>query len=131
MTDTNKGGRPPHSPSDDQRKIVKAMAIAGIDQDTIAETVGIARETLRKHYDYELTFSKAVANAKVVANLFRQATKDSPSAIPAAIYWCRTQLGWDAREPTAGKKEQAAATAEQRVATGRFAVPPPPPKATN
>ena len=37
-----------------------------------------------------------------------------------------------AAAPTApGKKEIAAATAEQRVATGRFAVPPPPTKGLN
>jgi len=117
----NKGGRPPHTPTADSRKIVKAMAIARIDQDTIAAAIGVVRDTLKKHYEPELTTSRAVANAKVVANLYRQATRDSPQAIPAAIAWVKMQMGWSDRPPAVeapGKKQVQAAEAAAIAAGG-------------
>ena len=45
---------PPHKPTDDQRKSVKAMSAYGIPQDDISKAVGITAKTLRKAYRDEL-----------------------------------------------------------------------------
>jgi hypothetical protein len=130
----NRGGRPPHVPTPDQRKKVRALVIADTGHEEIAAIIGVAKGTLTKHYAAELTTAKAEANARVVANLYRQATKDAASAVPAAIHWTKTQLGW--KEPiaaaasrTSGKKQAAADRAQERaLGSSRFAVPPPPSK---
>jgi len=70
------------------------MTMAGAQQSRIAEVIGLAEKTLRKHFRSELDFGREQANANVVANLYRQATKDDPRAIPAAIYWTKAQMGW-------------------------------------
>jgi hypothetical protein len=56
--------------------------------------MGISDVTLRKHFREELDTAEVKANAKVAGNLFRQATKDDPRSIPAAIFWTKTRLGW-------------------------------------
>lgn len=94
MSEPNLGGRPAFEPTDDQRKMVEAMSSVGIIQTQIAQVLGISDVTLRKHFREELDNAEIKANAKVAANLFRQATKDDPRSITAAIFWTKTRLGW-------------------------------------
>ncbi len=47
-------GRPPHVPSEEQRRHVKGMANRGIPHRHIAAIIGIHRETLMTHYRAEL-----------------------------------------------------------------------------
>lgn len=91
------GGRPPYVPTEEQRKMVEAMASVGIQQTEIALVVGIDGKTLRAHFRDELDTAMVKANAKVAANLFKQATKDDPKAVTAAIFWAKTRMGW--KEP--------------------------------
>lgn len=91
-------GRPPFEPTDEQRKIVDVMAAGGFQQNVIADALGISDDTLRKYFAKELAAGGAKSHATIVANLYRQATKDDPRAIPAAIFWSKTRLGW--KEPT-------------------------------
>jgi hypothetical protein len=93
----NKGGRPSFQPNDDQRKLVSSMASVGIQHSHIAQVLEISQDTLRKYFRKELDTAMTMANAKVAANLFRQATKDDPRAIGAAIFWAKTRMGW--KEP--------------------------------
>lgn len=90
----NLGGRPEKQFSDKDRAFVRAMAMAGAQHERIAEVIGCTAKTLRKHFREELDFGRDQANAAVVANLYRQATKDDPKAITAAIYWTKAQMGW-------------------------------------
>ena len=85
---------PPHKPTDQQRKIVKAMSAYGIPQDDIAKVIGIHDETLRIHYRQELDVANAEACAKVAENLFRKATGDGRESVTAAIFWMKTRGRW-------------------------------------
>jgi hypothetical protein len=91
---TNKGGRPPFEPTEEQRRIVNVMSAGGFQQLAIAYALGISDNTLRKYFADELAAGGSKAHAMVVGNLYRQATKDDPRATPAAIFWAKTRLGW-------------------------------------
>lgn len=49
-----KGGRPPHDPTDANRKIVALMAGIGLPHERIAEKIGVAVETMQLHYERDL-----------------------------------------------------------------------------
>lgn len=86
--------QPSHKPTDASRKQVEALASYGIPQPEIAGVLGITDRTLRKYYRKELDTAETKANAMVAQNLFRQATRDDPKAIPAAIFWMKTRAKW-------------------------------------
>lgn len=88
------GGRPPFQPTDEQRRLVTVMAAGGFQQEAIAYALEIAISTLVKYFREELNSGGAKANAMIVGNLFKQATKDDPRAVGAAIFWAKTRLGW-------------------------------------
>jgi DNA invertase Pin-like site-specific DNA recombinase len=66
----NKGGRPPHEPTESTRRQVKALAAYGIPQDEIGRVIGVSKPTLEKHYRDELDRAEVEANAKVAESLF-------------------------------------------------------------
>lgn len=90
----NLGGRPQYEPTAKDRSMVEAMASVGISHVAIAKIMNISDTTLRKHFREELDNAESKANAKVAGHLFRQATKDDPKSIPAAIFWCKTRMRW-------------------------------------
>lgn len=92
--ETSRYGRPPFQPTDDQRRIVNVMAAGGFQQSAIAHAIGISENTLRKYFADEIAAGGSKAHAAVVANLFKQATKDDPRSTAAAIFWTKTRLGW-------------------------------------
>ena len=94
----DKGGRPPHEPTEASRKQVKAIAAYGVPQDEIGKVVGVSKPTLEKHYRDELDRAQSEVNAKVAESLFRKATGDGAQAVTAAIFWLKTRAQW--REPT-------------------------------
>lgn len=90
----NKGGRPPFQPTDEQRRTVAVMAAGGIQRPTIAFAIGIAENTLLKYFGAELENGSELVGGRVVANLYRQATKDDFRAVDAAKFWAKTRMGW-------------------------------------
>ncbi len=86
--------RPKHEPTGKTRAEVESMAGFGIPEERIAKVIGISRSTLRRWYKVELELGSTKASAMVIGNLFKQATKDHPSSIPAAIFWAKTREGW-------------------------------------
>lgn len=86
--------KPPYNPTEEGRKMVEAMASVGVPQDEICVVLGIDAKTLRKYFREELDSAMIKANAKVAANLYRQATKDDFKAAPAAMFWAKTRMGW-------------------------------------
>lgn len=70
------------------------MAACGLPEADIGRVLGIDAKTLRKHYRAELDLGHVKANARVAANLFRMATGTGREAITAAIFWCKTRMGW-------------------------------------
>lgn len=90
----NKGGRPPHQPTDAARKQVESMAGYGITEDDIAMSLEISKPTLIKHYRRELDMGHIKANSAVAQSLFKKATGDGAQAVTAAIFWAKTRMGW-------------------------------------
>jgi hypothetical protein len=86
-------GAKPHSPDPNTQGKVEALALAGIDREIIARVVGMAPETLRKHYVPQLEKGPAMALATVARNLFKQASKDDFRAVDAAKYYLSRRGG--------------------------------------
>ena len=80
-----------HTPTDKTREQVQMLATIGTPQKIIAKILEINRETLAKHYDAELTLSKAQADARVALSLYQNALGGN---VAAQIFWCKTRLGW-------------------------------------
>src|SRR3954449_412032 len=82
----------PYSATEEQRRMVKAMAGYGVPHEGIAIMLDIDPKTLRRHYRYELDRGSVEATAKVAQSLFQMATVDKNVA--AAIFWMKARAGW-------------------------------------
>jgi hypothetical protein len=87
----DRGGRPPHQPTDADRAKVKALSAYGIPQEQIARAFDIDSKTLRLHYRNELDLGVIEANAQVAKTLWQQAVGGN---IGAAIWWTKSRMGW-------------------------------------
>ena len=85
-------GRKPFVPTDEQRRMVIAMAGYGVPHDDIALVVRCSPPTLRKWFRHELDVATIEANARVAQTLYQQATK--PGNIAATIFWLKARAGW-------------------------------------
>ena len=85
-------GRKPFSPTDEQRRLVHAMAGYGVPHDDIAVVVRCSPPTLRKRFRRELDVATIEANARVAQTLYQQAT--TPGNIAATIFWLKARAGW-------------------------------------
>ncbi len=85
-------GRKPFVPTDEQRRLVVAMAGYGVPHDGIALVVRCSPPTLRKWFRHELDVATIEANARVAQTLYQQATK--PGNIAATIFWLKARAGW-------------------------------------
>jgi hypothetical protein len=79
-------------PTDEQRRLVKALAGFGVTHDDIAVQVGCEPKTLRKHFRDELDRGSVEATAKVAQSLFQMAT--TGKNVAAAIFWMKARAGW-------------------------------------
>lgn len=88
-------GRPKFEPTDEHRRLVEAMAAYGVSADEICKVIGLgSKATLYKYFGDEIEIAHVKANTKVVESLFRKATGDGSQSVTAAIFWCKTRLGW-------------------------------------
>ncbi len=95
-------GRPPHVPTEKDRKTVEAMASYGVPQVEIALVLGVSVPTLRQHYRRELAVAAIKANAKMAECLFMQGMGKGPGALGAKVFWLKCRAGWvEARPPAA------------------------------
>lgn len=95
--------KPPHVPIERDRRMVRMMIAAGIAYDDVAIGMGIGKTTLQKHYREELKTGIILANAMVVANLYRHATGDHPNAaVAAAKWWTQARMGWSEKHEFSG-----------------------------
>jgi hypothetical protein len=85
-------GRNPFAPTDDQRRMVRALSGYGVPHDDIALIVKCSPPTLRKRFRQELDVGAAEATAKVAQTLFQQATSGTNTA--AMIFWMKARAGW-------------------------------------
>jgi len=82
----------PYCATEEQRRLVKAMAGYGVPHEGIAVMLEIDPKTLRRHYRRELDRGSVEATAKVAQSLFQMATVDKNVA--AAIFWMKARAGW-------------------------------------
>ena len=81
-----------YEPTEDDRRMVRAMAGFGVPQDTIGTHFDIDPKTLRKHFRRELDRGMIEANVKVAQSLFNMAT--TGGNVAAAIFWMKARGGW-------------------------------------
>lgn len=81
------------------RRSIMGLAKQGLSQDQIADAVGVSRSYLAKHFAQEIKVGKLIGDALVTENLYRQAMKDTPAAVPAAIYITKARMGWTDKHP--------------------------------
>lgn len=84
-----------HVPTDESRRMVKALAAVGIRHEDIAAKIEISADTLVKHYKRELDDGRVDANAAVAKSLYEQAKAGNTTAM---IFWLKTRAGWKETE---------------------------------
>lgn len=104
MKRKRKRGRPPHVPTDKDRKQVEAMTSYGITEIDIARVMGIHVETLGKYYREELDTGHIKANSMVAQSLYQKALGDGSGAVAACIFWLKVRCKWV--EPRAPEDER-------------------------
>lgn len=77
--------------TDEDRRTVRWMAIAGIPQERIAKTLDTTKSTLEKYFREELTEASDKANSAIVGSLYKNAIEGN---VVAQIFWCKTRLKW-------------------------------------
>jgi hypothetical protein len=75
-----------------------------IPRQMMADMLGMGVSTMEDLYGQELKFGMAYRNAQVVGNIYDKAMGDGKSAVAAAIFILKTQLGW--KESTKVEIEQ-------------------------
>ena len=80
-----------HTPSDENKKLVKTLAAVGITFEDIATKLEISSDTLVKYYKKELDDGRIDANASIGKTLFQQAKNGNTAA---AIFWLKTRARW-------------------------------------
>ncbi|MDB5412556.1 MAG: hypothetical protein JWR10_891 [Rubritepida sp.] len=76
-------------PTEEQRRIVRAMSGYGIPQEDIGTFFDIDAKTLRKQFRNEIDKGSLEATSKVAESLFRIATEGQNVA--AAIFWMKAR----------------------------------------
>lgn len=91
----NVGGRPPHLPTSQTRKLVELAKAAGHTDEQIAATLEIGLKTLKAHYAEELEDGGRKISLAIAGNLASIAASSThPKAVTAAIFWMKARCGW-------------------------------------
>lgn len=80
-----------HNPTEEKRKLVQGLAMAGITYEDIAEKLDISVDTLTKYYKEELHSGRVDANANIAQKLYQQANNGN---LQAQIFWLKTRAQW-------------------------------------
>ena len=87
-------GRPPHVPTLEGRQQVESLSGLGMAQESIAIFMGLAKETLLKHYGAEMEMGRVKADVQVAKSVFAKAvSNDHPQSMAAAKWWEQTRAG--------------------------------------
>ncbi|MGR9175918.1 hypothetical protein ACU8OR_10235 [Rhizobium leguminosarum] len=92
-------GRPPHLPTDLQRRLVQELAAHGIPQLEIGRALAVDPKTLRKRYRRELDIGAAKLEAVLIGHLLRLASGSDHVALRAIIFLLRCRFGWSQFAP--------------------------------
>lgn len=112
MRKNTKSGRPAFKPTAAQRRKVSVAAGAGMSHEEIALGLGIARNTLEKHFEQELSVGAYSRRLEVLDAMHRTAVKGNVAAQKAYVALTPAMAAPPAEpEKPKGKKEQAEADA--------------------
>ncbi|PRD42167.1 hypothetical protein C5748_17020 [Phyllobacterium phragmitis] len=126
----SRGGRPPYRPSIEDRQTVEELKFVGESDNSIARSLRIDPDTLRKHFPDELADGHAQRRKEVIGLLFRSARDGNVAALKKLEEMGRAAGGAasvkqrETRAPKLGKKEEQKAAA--KAVGGKFAPPTPP-----
>lgn len=107
MTERDKGGRPPFEPTAAQRRQVAISAGGGMSHEDIALALGIARNTLEKHFQGELSVGASKKRLEVLNALYRGAMKGNVAAAKAYLANEPRVAAPPPKPEPIGKKQQA------------------------
>jgi hypothetical protein len=99
----------------EMRQQVALMAATGVRHIDMAAIFSISLSALTKHFRQELDVAPIRANVRVAQNLYRQATRDDPKSIPAAVAWLKARGGWGDTVKHEVSGEIMVETQEQRI----------------
>ena len=112
MRKNTKLGRPAFKPTPAQRRKVSVAAGAGMSHEEIALGLGIARNTLEKHFEQELSVGAYSRRLEVLDAMHRTAVKGNVAAQKAYVSLTPAVAAPPVpAEKPKGKKEQAEADA--------------------
>lgn len=83
--------RPEKKPTDQERGQVQTLSGYGLNQEQIANMLGMSRQTLAKWCKAELEKGKTIAYTQVVSKLFDNIKKGKEASI---FFYLKTQHGW-------------------------------------
>jgi hypothetical protein len=98
MAGPGKSGPVGHVPTKTKRRRVMLLSSFGLPHDQICRVMEISKPTLYKHYQDDLDFGMAQANAGMANRLYRIAMSDDRSAVSACIFWLKAKGGWSERQ---------------------------------
>lgn len=110
MAEGAKRGRPAYRATAEKRERVEILVATGMAEEEIARVIGIAPNTLRKHFREELLNGRAKRRGAVIEAMFRAATGGNVSAQKAYV-----QLT-DLAPPAARTAEKAAKPGKKEIA---------------
>ncbi len=92
-------GRPPHRPTDIQRRLVQMLAAEGVPQREICRLLAIDPKTLRKRYRRELDVGAAKLECALTFHLLRIAGGRGAVALKAIRFALQSRFGWSEFAP--------------------------------
>jgi hypothetical protein len=100
------GGRPPFTPTDEQRTQVKILIGLGLTYREVASVIlnpqtgsGISINTFQDRFREELEAARGVVKSRVAMSLFKKAISDNhPQAAICAMFIAKCQMGWRQEE---------------------------------
>jgi hypothetical protein len=114
----NKGGRPPHVPTEQTRERVRELAASGARLIDVAIDLDISDQTVMKYYRDDLRRARVKAHAKVGKSIYERAIAGENWA---ATLYAKTQMGWrekqkvEVESKTVNVNVMAATTAKERM----------------
>lgn len=87
----NKGGRPPHVPTEQSRERVRELAAGGARLIDVAIDLDISDQTVLKYYRDDFRRARVKAYARVGRSIYERAIAGESWA---ATLYAKTQMGW-------------------------------------
>jgi len=90
--ETNLGGRPPHEPTEETRRRVRALSGYGVRHEIICADIQITKPTLYKYYNEDLDKGDAQAQGLIGQSMFDKGVTEKDTG--ALIWLTKTRMGW-------------------------------------